>query len=341
MVVEDRFYVRPGLLTSVGEVSKAMSGTISKIAEYSDKEIMLDLTNLVAGQINDDAVALLIIYLAKIKSIVGSTPSLVAPHSVIAQTYLNSLDFFRIVDKYNLLYVHPGTVGMFTNRHRRSDARGLFFFPYDALFDSSPIQERHIQYKRVVEKNFPAEILNTLKKIGIDSYRIMNMIIDLVHNSWVHGLSDCCVSISSHSRFVSISVIDLGKGFASTVREKRKISNLGDLESLVFASLCQENVDGIRFIIDDLCDEDIYARPENSLSHVTISSDGATLRYNSRSWGVVSEASATGEEAGEIVKKCLSSLKKVMNSSKTHTTFMSEPRSTGINPTLVALKKYL
>jgi hypothetical protein len=117
---------------------------------------------------------------------------------------------------------------------------------------------------------------------------LYNTTLELVVNSLMHAEETAFIALQRTKKSITIAVCDAGIGFRRSLHQTFKTDNfqaLTDGEALFIGSLIQKDAHGLRLAISEVLNYDSLDIAQLNEGWVTLSSFGAEIRWQKKTWG--------------------------------------------------------
>lgn len=258
----DNLTINVGQLQSVASVyanvSKGLLEFNHRWASGHKVGVTWDMTNLTSGHINMTAVSFFLAIAHRVKLFTEQRQTICIDWHPKQFSFLADIGFFKISDEYDL-FDWPFEIGGYEINTINPNTKILAF---DQIYSSPNYNNAHeiAEWKKVHREQYRREIINrceSLLSVG-ESYlsRDLPLIMsrtcaELVTNSLLWGNSTSFLALQRSKKSISISVIDIGRGFRSSLGQKNGLldisaSLLDDISAIAIGSVINQNDFGLK-----------------------------------------------------------------------------------------------
>ena len=292
----EKFILNPGPLTSFNSLSYYLAPQLSELRYIyrsgGSPKIELDLRNLSVGFISIPALASLLSVTRRISEYVNYPIETYFSLNPVIQSFLNSVDFFSLALKLNILTWDNSTVGGFFKSSINPNTRILYFG--DVIYDIESYSSEDLillkaLHKEKIGPNLKFRISEIFKNFDSKLQNIIeNTTLELIMNCLIHGKDYAFVGIQRTSKRITISVCDSGIGFQKSLKNSYKKYykdvDLNNAQSIVIASMIQEDGHGLKGAISQVLNYNGFNFNFDNHGWVIISSFDTEIRWQKKNW---------------------------------------------------------
>lgn len=304
--------IKCGPLTSFYSLTYHMGPKLKEVRELyfkgSTPAVRIDMSYLEAGRINVATLTAFLSVCKKLRDFLGYPIPTTLRWDPHLQGFLADLDFFKIVERFQLFKWEPdGIIGGYRMGATNPNSKLLYYADIKPIknFEPDAIGLEKALLKQKIAPNFLMRLSNIFS--GFDdrtSEIINNTALELIVNSLMHAEDIAYVGVQRTSKRITISVSDSGIGIAKSLSRSYStipyFKELTHLEAIVFASLVQRNIHGLRLAIGEVLGFSSYDEtPKEEVGWVVISSFDTEIIWRAENWRRAMTAFDRAMERGE------------------------------------------
>lgn len=287
----DNLTINIGQLQSVASVyanvSKGLLEFNRRWASGHKVSVTWDMTNLTSGHINMTAASFFLAIAHRVRLFTEQRQAIRIDWHPKQFSFLADIGFFKISNEYDL-FDWPFEIGGYEINTINPNTKILAF---DQIYSSPIYSDSHevAEWKKVHREQYRREIINRCESLlsvsesylGRDLPLIMSRTCaELVTNSLLWGNSTSFLALQRSKKSISISVIDIGRGFRSSLGQKSDMLNintslLDDISSIAIGSIINQNDFGLKRAISTVIELD---------GTISITSNSGEIHWANDSW---------------------------------------------------------